>query len=246
MRHGHVERLGRLREQRSTVVVDRAGDHRRDLDAMGLAVFVDGKQTRLEDEDVVARFNRKEVDASGNEGLDLSVVAGDEIVVGVRPRSLILAARFDVERLRRWPDAARDKARLVGIATREVVGRMSGQLGRLSVNLTDDIVEAKLLQGDGVAVEGAGFDDIGPGIEILAMDALDQLRLGQNERFRAILERHGMTAKSLTAVVFFRGLMREDQRPHRPVEQQDVLGHEFVQDFSVIRSRQRRHSENPS
>ena len=93
-------------------------------------ILVDGEQARLEDQDVVAGFDGQQIDAAGDQGLDLGVVAGHEIVEGEGSAVRRFVAWFDVQRLVGRPDAAGDEARPVRVAAREVVGGAAGESRR--------------------------------------------------------------------------------------------------------------------
>ena len=80
-----------------------------------------------------------------------------------------------------------------------------------------------ILQSDAAGVEGAGLDDIGPGVEIRAVDLLDHLRLRQHQGLGAIAKRDGVRAEAFAVIRLFIGLLREDQCSHRAVQNQDAL-----------------------
>ena len=82
------------------------------------------------------------------------------------------------ELLVRRPDAAGDETRLVGVLARVLVGGTPGQLDGLRVHLDDVILEVELPHRERVAVEGVGLDDVGAGLEVGAMDLLDDRRAG--------------------------------------------------------------------
>ena len=61
------------------------------------------------------------------------------------------------------------------------------------------------------------------------MHVLNQIRLGQHDRFSAVLEGHRVTSQCATVVVRLHKFFGEQKRPHRAVEQQNALGEEFFE-----------------
>ena len=74
-----------------------------------------------------------------------------------------------------------------------------------------------------VGVEGVGLDDVGAGLEVGAVDVLDELGLGQDQHLGAVLERLGVAAEARAAVVLLGRVAGVDQRAHRAVEDEDAL-----------------------
>ena len=52
----------------------------------------------------------------------------------------------------------------------------------------DVFLEPELLERDRRAVEGVGLDDVGAGLEVGAMDVLDDLGLGEHQGLGAVLD----------------------------------------------------------
>ena len=105
------------------------------------AIFVDCEQPGLEDEDVVARLDRQQIDAAFDEGRDLLVVAINEIVIRQGPRPLSDAIGLHVEDLVGRSDAPRNKAWLVRIAACVFIRRAARELGGLDVDLVNETVK---------------------------------------------------------------------------------------------------------
>src|SRR5205085_2211905 len=101
----------------------------------------------------------------------------DEIVERIPAGALVRPAWLDVQRLVGRPNAARDEARAAGVAAGELVGGVTGQLGRLLVDLEHMLAERELLQGQTGAVERTRFDNVRAGFEIRAVDSFDHSRL---------------------------------------------------------------------
>jgi hypothetical protein len=178
MGHRDVERLRRLAQQRAAVVVDGAGDDHRQADLVLLEVALDGDQARLEDENVVAGFHGQQIDASPDERVDLGVIGIDEVIERQRAAVQRLVTGLDVKRFVGRPDAAGDEARPVGVAARVVLGGATGQLGGGTIDLADVLDQPELAQGQRRGVERAGLNHVGAGVEVGAVNLVDQLRLG--------------------------------------------------------------------
>jgi len=107
-----------------------------------LKVLVDGEQARLEDQDVVAGLGRQQIDAAGDERLDLRGVGCHEVIEGDRTAVRRLAAWLDVESLGRRSDACRPEAGRSGVAARELIRGAAGDLGGRLVDLADMLLQA--------------------------------------------------------------------------------------------------------
>jgi hypothetical protein len=68
-----------------------------------------------------------------------------------------------------------------------------------------------------------------PAARYLAWISLDDLRLGQAQQVVVALEVVGEIGEALAAIIGFGQLVRLDHRPHRPVEDQDALGEQGMQ-----------------
>src|SRR5207244_8162123 len=146
-------------------------DHRQADVVLG-HVLVEGDQACLEHENVVAGFGRQQIDAAGDQCLNLRVVVGHEVVEGQAAQGRI-RARLNIESLVGGPDTAGDETRLVGIAARVGVGGAAGNLcGRL-VELVNMVLKGKLGQADRRGVKRAGLDDVRTGFQIGAMNVFD-------------------------------------------------------------------------
>ena len=124
---------------------------------------------------------------------------------------------------------------LVGILPGELVGRVPGQLGGLPVQLVDVLLKRELLERQGRAVERVGLDDIGAGLEVGAVDLLDELGLRQDERFGAVLEPDRVPGEAAAPHVLLGQLVRVDQCPHRSVEDHDLPVEQFLEPVVRVR-----------
>lgn len=104
------------------------------------------------------------------------------------------------------------------------VGGAAGQARRLEVELVGQRLEAVVGQRDGVGVEGVGLDQVGAGLEVLAVDRLDDRGLGQGEQVVVADQVAGPVGEPLAAVAGLVGPVALDRGAHGAVDDQDPLG----------------------
>ena len=82
--------------------------------------------------------------------------------------------------------------------------RRASSAARL-VDLEDVLLAARTRPATAaLPLKVSGLDDVGAGLEVGAVDVLDQLRLGEDQDLGAVLERHGMAGKRVAAIVLLR------------------------------------------
>ncbi len=91
----------------------------------------------------------------------------------------------DIQILGGRPHGTRHEARPGG--RRKLVGCLARDLGGGKIQLVGAILEFKFRQNDVRAAEGIGFDDVGPGFQIRAMDALNDVRPANRKDLGTIL-----------------------------------------------------------
>ena len=131
----------------------------------------------------------------------------------------------DVRRDRGGPGGraqrAGDVARPLG--GRDLVGDRPGQPGGLEVELVGELLHAVVGQRDRGGVEGVGLDDVGAGLEVLAVDAGDDVGLGEGEQVVVALQVAGPVREPLAAVAGLGRAVPLDRRTHGAVDDQDPL-----------------------
>ena len=96
------------------------------------------------------------------------------------------------------------------------------------------MLHAVIRHRDGIGIEGAGFDDIGAGFEILSVYVGDHVWLGQKQQVVVAFDVHRMVGKSLAwsvvmakqlgaTIMRFAQFVALDHRAHRAVQDQDTL-----------------------
>ena len=124
-----------------------------------------------------------------------SMQAADLIDVGglhlverdVAERRVVDVGR-DRERAVRRSDRAGDESRPPGIATVEILDGGARDARPLEVQLVDERFEAVVGLRHGVRVERVRLDDVGAGLEVLPVDAADDVRTRQHEHVVVALE----------------------------------------------------------
>jgi hypothetical protein len=94
----------------------------------------------------------------------------------------------------------------------------------------------EIVQTEGGSAEGVGLDDVGTGFEILGVDLLNHLRLGQLKKFEAAFEIFAFAiAKTRSAIILLLQFMALDHRAHSAVEQDDALAKQGFEGMKISR-----------
>jgi len=196
-------RLGGLAGKRPAAAVgDREGGKHRNPLPGFGEVALDGEEGGFEVERVEAGLGEQQVDSAGHQGLA------------------------------RGADGAGCEARAFRTDLGHPRHGSSSESRRSLVDLEDIAFETVVGQGDRRGVEGVGFDDVGPGLEVVHVELLDELRARQTEQIVAALEVARVIAVGLAAKAGLVEPMRLDQRTHRPVENEDSLPQKLMQSFA--------------
>ena len=219
----------RLPRERAAPLEDRAGDHHRHFDRPLVEDLADREQAGLHIERVERRLRQQQVDAAVEQSANLLGVRGDHLIEidGAMPRLIRIEGKLHLCR----PNRPGDEPRLVGGLLGELHRRPLGQLRPGAVDLPHTLPQPELLQRDGVGVEGVGLDDVRSGFEVLPVDRLDNVGPRQAEDIGGVLEVDPVVAKPFAPVVRLGRLEAVNERPHRPIQQQDATGDEVVKLF---------------
>ena len=99
-----------------------------------------------------------------------------------------------------------------------------GDLRAGEIQIGDADLQAVIGHGDGVGIEGIGLDDVRAGFEVLRVNLLDDVRLGEVQHVVVEAQIARMMGEFLAAIVGFVQVARLDHRAHGAIEQQDALG----------------------
>ncbi len=115
-------------------------------------------------------------------------------------------------------DRAGDEPRLIGRAIVELVARLSGHLDGCGVDRADKFGrQFELCHADGTGAECIGFNDVGPGCQVIAMDSGDFVRVSKAKNISKVFEVFVMRGKPLAADAPFVQAQRLDLRTHRAI-----------------------------
>ena len=92
---------------------------------------------------------------------------------------------------------------------------------RRDVQVVDERLGAVVGLRDAVGVEGVGLDDVGPGRQVLAVRGLDQVGPAQVQELVVALDVLRPAAQPLAPVLVLGQPVGLQQRPHRPVDDED-------------------------
>ena len=183
------ERLGDLAGQRAAARVgDGAGDDDGPAPAALLEDGLDREDGGLGVEGVEDGLDEEQVSAAVEQAVGRDRVRRDELVEAHVAGARVVDVGRDGCRPRGRPERPGDVPRLVRRLRRGLVGRPAGEPGRLEVELVGKLLHAVVGQGHRVGVEGVGLDDVGAGVEVLAMDRGDDVGLGEGEQVVVALE----------------------------------------------------------
>ncbi len=232
MRDRVPERLDRLRRERAAAVEDGArGHHRHAVRRCRSKYCSMANRHAFRFSVSKAVSGKQQVDAAFDQRRDLLVVGGDHLVERRAAVAGVVDVAGDRELLVGRADRAGDEPRLVGRPLVHLVDGAPGQRHGGQVQLADVVRQAELGHGDAGRAERVGLDDVGAGFQILAVDLLDRLGLGQRQDVDEVLEILGVAGEQLPAEVRFRQLERMDHRAHGAVEHQNPLGQQLGYQF---------------
>ena len=92
-----------------------------------------------------------------------------------------------------------------------------------TVQLADQVFQLEVLHGDRTGAERVRFNDVGAGLQVLAMEVDDRLRPRQAEDIDEVLQMLVMISKPLAAHVLLVQPQGLEHGPHCPVQDQDPL-----------------------
>ena len=107
----------------------------------------------------------------------------------------------------------------------EQAAPVAGGLGQprcLDIHLVDEMLHVVVGLGDGGRTEGVGLDQVGTRCQVLFVDFLDDLRLGQHQQFVVALHVVREVGESRSAVFRLAQLVALDHRTHGAIEDQDA------------------------
>lgn len=218
MGEGGIESFGVLTGEHGTGVFDGAGDHGGNVVAEFAAEVVDGKQGGLDVAGVLGGLDKEDVGAAIDQALGLFVVTVAESVEG--------DAAGDGDGLGGGAHGTGDKAGAAVLGFK-FSGGLASDAGREGVDFVDSVFEAEFGEGDGMAAEGIGFDDVGTGLVVLTMDITDPIGACEKEVFRAVF-------KGGATPVFDGGVKLLEHGAHGAIEDKNSLLEGFLEGLLAL------------
>ena len=200
---------------------------------------VDGEQRRLQVERVDLGLDQEQVHAAVEESAGLLPIGGREVVEGHGPEGRITDVGGDGCRTGRGPHGAGDEARPLRIVGHGGRGGTLRDPRRSHVDVVYPVLHAVVGLRDRGGVEGVGLDDIGAGVQVLAVDLLDQFGLCDRQQVEIAPQSYGVVFERIAAVIgFFEGMALQD-RAHGAVDDEDSFGKQPVQLAVGVRRNER-------
>ena len=225
--HRVPEGLGDLaREGPPGRVGDRAGQDHRPAPATLLEERLEGEDRGLGVERVEDRLHQEQVGAAVDQARGLLGVRLHELLeAGVAEARVVDVGRDRGGAVGRAQTAG-DVARPVGLGVGDRVRGLAGQPGRLEVQLVGEVLHAVVGLGDALGAEGVRRDDVGAGLEVLAVDGPDDVGLAQAEQVAVAAHLLVPVGEPVAAVARLVEPVALDHRAHRAVDHQDALAQE--------------------
>ena len=212
---------GLARQDPAGRVGDRARDHHRQADAAFLEHFFGGENGRLGVERVENGFDQDDVDAAIQQAVQLLYIGDPQFVEGDVARARVVHVRRDRGGLGLGAQRAGHEARLVGRAV--LVTGLARQLGGHQVQFVGQFRQVVVALRDRRGAEGIGFDDVGAGLQVLAVDLRNHVRAHQRQQLVVALQVLAVVGEALAAKIGLAQLVALDHRAHGAIQDQDAL-----------------------
>ena len=181
--------VDRLAGQRAAAAIgDRDRDHQRQPDALLLEDLLDGDDAGLGVERVEDRLEQQQIAAAVDQAADLLFVGVAQLVERDRAEGRVVDVGRDRQRPVGRAHRAGDEARPVRRPRRPLVAGAFREPRPFDVQLVDERLEAVVGLRDGGAAERVGLDDVAAGLEVLPVDAGDDVGPRQHEQVVVALE----------------------------------------------------------
>jgi hypothetical protein len=216
------EGLDRLaREVPAREVGDRDRGHHRAAEAASLEGPLDREEGGLRVEGVEGGLHEQEIGPAVEEAQGLLVVGLLELGERHPSGSGVVHVARQRRRLVRRPERAghpRDAALLL---RHDPVDRLAGRPRRRDVDFVRERLGAVIRLRDARGVERVRLDDVGPGRQVLPVRGLDHVGATQVQQLVVALDLARPVVEALAAILLLREPVRLQQRPHRPVDDED-------------------------
>ena len=234
--HRIPERFRQLsRQQAAGLVGNGARDHHGHVDAAFFGDFGNGVERRLGVQRVKNGFDQQQIGAAVEQAVDLlaiglaQIVEGDGAVAGVGNVGRNRCGA--VGRAQRAGDEAR-----LAVLGGNALGRGACELRAIEVEFVGEVRHVVVGLRDRGRGERVGRDDVGAGAQVVGVDVLDRLRLGEDQQVVIAADIAMEIRKALAAKRGLVILQALDHGAHGAVEHQDTLAGGGEQGSSLWRN----------
>ena len=219
-----VEGVHRLaREGTAGKVSDRAGDEEGDLgEGARLEDAIDGEDAGLAVEGIEDGLNEEHINAALEEGRGLLSVGDDHLVVGDVTEVGALDGGGDGGSAVEGAETAGNEAAATG-ASAHLISGLAAEAGGLKVHALDEELHLKISLRDSLRVEGVRLNNISASLEVLDVDLLDDVGVGEDKEVIVALHVAMIVLELLAAVVSLLKLVALDHGTHTTIEDEDAL-----------------------
>ncbi len=225
MPDGMPEGLGGLAGERPPRGVgDRYRDHHRQAVADLVKDLLHRPERRLEIQRVKSGFRQKQIHPALDQRPHLLAISLRQLPESDRPEVRPIHIRGHRGRPVGRPHRPSHPRVPAGIRPGKFIDCLSRQPRGRQVDFPHRALQAVVGLGDGGRIEGVGFQDLRPGLEVSPVNPPDHVGTGDRQNVVVALQVPRMGGETLPPEIFFRERMTLHHRPHGPVDQHDPAG----------------------
>ena len=225
MRNGIPESLHRLPCHAPIAARLNEGDRSHDWDgkAQVLHQFFNGKESRLGIERIKNGFNDEEIHSPLDQSFGLLVIGLHQLGIGnVTSRRIVIVGGYR-SGLGRGPDGPGHPCVGPRMAFHVGIGSLTCHSATRFSQLGSQRNHVIVSQGDGLSIEGVGFDNVGPSFEVGQMNVTNHLRASQIQQVVVALEILTPISKALSPEIGLLQLAHLDHGAHRTIQKDDAF-----------------------
>ena len=167
-------------------------------------------------------FHQQGVHSAFEQGLHLFGVGLGQVVEGEGAEGGVVDVGTEGEGLVGGAHGACHVAGAAGTGGGVFVGHAAGQAGSGEVDVAHGVLGVVVGLADAGGVEGVGLDDVGPGIEVAAVDGFDDVGPGEAQKVVVAEELAGQVGEAVAPEVGFREAVALYHSAHGTVEDEDA------------------------
>ena len=175
-------------------------------------------------------LDEQNVHAAVQQSANLFAVGPDQFIKGRSASGRVADVGADGRGFGRRPDGTGHEADAARLCRHERVRRAPGAFGAGLGQLVRQGFQAVIGEGDGLGIKGVGLDDVGPGLQVFAVDVLDDCRLSDIEQVVVAFEVLALPVlEPIPAEIGFAQLALLDHGPHGAIQDDDPLAQHALQ-----------------